>query len=78
MTLSSICIRDVAAYSLPRSASPMLLEFMFNKLLLLSNTIKAFNHIRAGSLCLAGKSLHLPESFCNEHTVLIIAGTIQN
>lgn len=32
MMLSSICIRDVAAHSLLRSASPMLLEVMFNKL----------------------------------------------
>lgn len=64
MTLSSICIRDVAAYSLLRSASLMLPEF--NKLLLLSSTIKAVSQIRAGNeifVRLVSPNTH--PSFCN-------------
>lgn len=48
MMLSSICISDVAAYSLPRSASPMLLEFRPSKLLLLIKTVKVYWQFRAG------------------------------
>lgn len=47
--LSSICIRDVAAYSLLMSDAVMLLELMLSKLLLLIRTIRLFREIRVES-----------------------------